>query len=87
MSTPFGELKNAQGERLDYACQPAVGPQPGERLVVIGHGVTANKDRAWATTLADALDPANAATLNKSRVLYLSLPTGGLSAAKDLELR
>lgn len=38
-------------------------------------------------TLADALDPANAATLNRSRVLYLSLPTGGLSAAKDLVLR
>ena len=66
MSTPFGELKNAQGERLDYACQPAAGPQPGERLVVIGHGVTANKDRAWATTLADALEAAGYANLRFS---------------------
>ena len=61
-AAPFGELRNAQGERLDYAC--AGGAGPGEDLlVVLCHGVTANKDRAWATTLAQELTDAGFASL------------------------
>lgn len=64
-AAPFGELRNAQGERLDYAC--AGGAAPGEGLlVVLCHGVTANKDRAWATTLARELAAAGFANLRFS---------------------
>lgn len=63
-TTPFGALRNAEGERLDYACRGE--PRAGELLVVIGHGVTANKDRAWATTLASALADAGIANLRFS---------------------
>lgn len=48
----YGEIRNAQGERLDYT---AVEGNPANDLVVIGHGVTGNKDREWAVSLATAL--------------------------------
>ena len=60
----FGEIRNPQGELLDYAF--AEGEGGGEQIVVIGHGVTANKDRAWATTLSDALNAAGFASLRFS---------------------
>lgn len=63
---PFGEIRNALGERLDYACEGGAGAEAAGRLVVIGHGVTANKDRAWATTLASALSAAGVASLRFS---------------------
>lgn len=65
-TTPFGEIRNAQGERLDYACAGGAGPERSGLLVVIGHGVTANKDRAWATTLAAALAEARVPNLRFS---------------------
>ncbi|MEZ5978151.1 MAG: alpha/beta hydrolase [Planctomycetota bacterium] len=44
-------ISNEHGERLDVAhVAGEIGPP-----VVIGHGVTANKDRAWAVALADEL--------------------------------
>ena len=43
------QIRNAQGEALDVAYDA------GSPLVVIGHGVTANKDRDWALTLHRAL--------------------------------
>ncbi len=49
----FEDLSNRQGERLD-ATYHAPDSDPRE-LVVIGHGVTGNKDRAWAVTLAETL--------------------------------
>ena len=49
----FDAIRNAQGERLDTAWHAPAGEL--EALVVIGHGVTANKDRAWAVTLAETL--------------------------------
>ncbi len=55
------EIRNEHGERLDFTFRP------GERqLVVIGHGVTANKDRPWALTIAEALETAGHATLRLS---------------------
>lgn len=47
------EIKNSVGEKLDYAFH---GEQLGKgRLVIIGHGVTGNKDRPWAEALASAI--------------------------------
>lgn len=43
------QISNTHGERLDLTYEP------GSPLVVIGHGVTANKDRDWARTLHRAL--------------------------------
>jgi pimeloyl-ACP methyl ester carboxylesterase len=66
MSTPFGTLHNGAGERLDYTCASGAGPDASGPLVVIGHGVTANKDRAWALTLERALSAAGFASLRFS---------------------
>lgn len=55
-------LRNASGERLD-ASHHDVG---GRDLVVIGHGVTANKDREWAVTLAGRLEDAGVSSLRFS---------------------
>jgi uncharacterized protein len=54
----FDKLENKHGERLDATYHPAAGLRaeaPPRRLCLLGHGVTANKDRAWAVTLAEAL--------------------------------
>jgi uncharacterized protein len=60
----FGAVKNPYGERLDIAyCS---GAQRGDWLVILGHGVTANKDRSWALALARGLDHAGFATLRFS---------------------
>ncbi len=52
----FDDLRNGAGERLDNTFTPgdSANQRAGE-LVVIGHGVTANKDREWALTLAATL--------------------------------
>ncbi|MDZ4741959.1 MAG: alpha/beta fold hydrolase [Verrucomicrobiota bacterium] len=49
----FGEIKNTQGEKLDYIYHKG-----GElkQIVVIGHGVTGNKDRPFVVALAEALE-------------------------------
>jgi pimeloyl-ACP methyl ester carboxylesterase len=60
----FGDLRNAAGERLDYA--PLAGAEGSRELVVIGHGVTGNKDREWALTLSQALAEAGLASLRFS---------------------
>ena len=49
----FGEIKNARGERLDYTFH--AGSKNSRNLVVIGHGVTGNKDRPFIVALAEAL--------------------------------
>jgi len=49
----ISEIHNHLGEKLDYAFH---GEQRGSgRLVIIGHGVTGNKDRPWAEALASAI--------------------------------
>ena len=63
---PFGTITNAAGEVIDYACAGDAGPETAGPLVVIGHGVTANKDRAWALCLSDALTQAKFANLRFS---------------------
>jgi len=63
-NTQFGEIRNEAGERLDYSYTD--GRDGGRELVVIGHGVTANKDREWAVTLANALSIAGLASLRFS---------------------
>lgn len=62
---PFGAIKNAADETLDYTAEDA-GDKTAGPLVVIGHGVTANKDRPWALTLAGALNAAGFATVRFS---------------------
>lgn len=49
----FTELKNARGERIDFTYHH--GRQGARELVVIGHGVTGNKDRPFVVALADGL--------------------------------
>jgi len=61
MKTP---IRNGQGESLDYSYQ--AGAEESGPVVVIGHGVTANKDRAWAVALADGLGAAGFASLRFS---------------------
>ena len=47
----FGEIRNEHGERLDYSFHEG----KGDRIVVIGHGVTGNKDRPALVALAEGL--------------------------------
>ncbi|MEZ5988388.1 MAG: alpha/beta fold hydrolase [Planctomycetota bacterium] len=49
----IGNLRNAQGEALDCSFHEARAPGP-RRLLVLGHGVTANKDRPFLVALAGA---------------------------------
>jgi pimeloyl-ACP methyl ester carboxylesterase len=51
--TPPDELRNAHGERLSFTFTP--GAPGGEDLVVMGHGVTSDRDRPWSEGLAAAL--------------------------------
>jgi pimeloyl-ACP methyl ester carboxylesterase len=60
----FGELKNSHGERLDYTFHP--GNPASQRLIVLGHGVTGNKDRPFVVALADGLAAAGFNTLRLS---------------------
>ncbi len=47
------EIRNAQGERLDYTFHE--GNPESDKIVVIGHGVTGNKDRPFVVALAEGL--------------------------------
>jgi pimeloyl-ACP methyl ester carboxylesterase len=61
----IGEIKNQQGERIDYTFH-AGGKFPNA-LVVLGHGVTGNKDRPFVVALAGALA---AAGINALRISF-----------------
>ncbi|HEX9793752.1 MAG TPA: alpha/beta fold hydrolase [Planctomycetota bacterium] len=63
-STDFGAIRNPAGERLDYAFHP--GAADSDVVVVVGHGVTGNKDREWALVLAETLSAAGLAALRLS---------------------
>lgn len=52
----FGEIKNKNGEKLDYAFHQ--GNAESKNIVVLGHGVTGNKDRPFLVALAEALEAA-----------------------------
>src|SRR6185295_12644802 len=60
----FGEIKNAQGERLDYCFHAA--EKNSKSIVVIGHGVTGNKDRPFVVALAEGLAQAGISALRFS---------------------
>lgn len=58
----FGEIKNEYSERLDYTFHKA----ESDRIVVIGHGVTGNKDRPALVALAEGLATAGISALRFS---------------------
>ena len=60
----FGEIRNQQGERIDYSYHG--GTADTDVLVVIGHGVTGNKDRPFVQTLANGLAAAGFPALRMS---------------------
>jgi pimeloyl-ACP methyl ester carboxylesterase len=45
-------IRNPHGEKIDYTYHPSDGGKP---LVILGHGVTGNKDRPFVVALAEAL--------------------------------
>ncbi len=47
------EIRNSHGERLDYTWHE--GDASSNKVVVIGHGVTGNKDRPFVVALAEGL--------------------------------
>jgi alpha-beta hydrolase superfamily lysophospholipase len=47
------EIKNAEGEILDYTFH--AGQENARNLLIIGHGVTGNKDRPFVVALAEAV--------------------------------
>lgn len=49
----FGDIANSVGEKLDYSFHP--GNADSRDIVVIGHGVTGNKDRPFVVSLAEGL--------------------------------
>lgn len=61
----FGEIKNSLGERIDYTFHSAGQEQP-RAIVVLGHGVTGNKDRPFLVALAEGLSGAGIPVLRIS---------------------
>ncbi len=57
-------IRNAAGERLDFAYHP--GAEPSAPVIVIGHGVTGHKDRPFLVALAEGLAGAGIAALRVS---------------------
>jgi pimeloyl-ACP methyl ester carboxylesterase len=49
---PFGEIRNSAGERIDSSAHPST---RNDTLVILGHGVTGNKDRPLLVALAQGL--------------------------------
>jgi len=58
----FGDIRNEHGERLDYTYHKG----NDNRIVVIGHGVTGNKDRPALIALAEGLAEAGISALRFS---------------------
>jgi uncharacterized protein len=59
-----GEIRNSHGERLDYTFHE--GEPDSKSIVVIGHGVTGNKDRPFVIALAETLAKAGICALRVS---------------------
>jgi pimeloyl-ACP methyl ester carboxylesterase len=60
----FGEITNRHGERLDHTYHE--GDAGAQRLIVLGHGVTGNKDRPFLVALAEGLAKAGIPVLRIS---------------------
>lgn len=58
----FGEIRNEHDERLDYTYHKG----KDDRIVIIGHGVTGNKDRPALIALAEGLADADISALRFS---------------------
>ncbi|MEY4201963.1 MAG: hypothetical protein RLZZ265_3703 [Verrucomicrobiota bacterium] len=70
----FGEIKNSHGERIDHTFHQ--GDANSKNLVILGHGVTGNKDRPFLVTLANTLAAAG------RNVLRLSFSGNGASGGR-----
>ena len=62
--TMFGEIKNFHGERIDHTFHQ--GDANSKHLVILGHGVTGNKDRPFVIALAEGLAAAGVNALRFS---------------------
>ncbi len=60
----FGDIRNSHGGRLDYSFHQ--GEADSKHIVVLGHGVTGNKDRPFVVALANGLAAAGIAVLRFS---------------------
>ena len=60
----FGEIKNRHGEQLDYTFHE--GEKGSKNIVVLGHGVTGNKDRPFVVALGEGLAAAGIPALRFS---------------------
>ena len=60
----FDIIRNSQGEKLDFTFHPGSASSPW--LIVLGHGVTGNKDRPFVVALAEALSQAGIPALRVS---------------------
>lgn len=60
----FGEIRNKEGEKIDYSLH--AGNERSDFIVIIGHGVTGNKDRPFILELAKGLEMAGIPTLRIS---------------------
>ena len=60
----FSKIENKHGEQLDYTFHE--GEQKSKNIVVLGHGVTGNKDRPFIVALGEALAAAGISTLRFS---------------------
>ncbi len=58
------EIRNTKGERLDFTWHH--GRPTGDEIVIIGHGVTGNKDRPFVVALAEGLAKAGTTALRFS---------------------
>ena len=60
----FGEIRNRQDEQLDYTFHEGEGRS--KNIVVLGHGVTGNKDRPFVVALGEGLAAAGISALRFS---------------------
>jgi len=60
----FGEIRNQQGEKIDYSVH--AGESRSDFIAIVGHGVTGNKDRPFILALAEGLEAAGIPTLRMS---------------------
>ena len=60
----FGTIPNIEGEKIDYTFQQ--GHNAEKSIIILGHGVTGNKDRPFLVALTEALSTAGISTLRIS---------------------
>ena len=70
----FIKISNKSGEKLDYSFHP--GADGTRQIVVIGHGVTGNKDRPFVVALAEGL------AVSGRHVLRFSFAGNGTSGGR-----